>query len=364
MPKVTDLNAVSLDVLCSQLRGAATELDGNEAWPKRQLSWCAEAGVFRWFIDAKYGGWGWTEQEIAQGYLALSQACMTTTFVLTQWQAAVRRIAASPNDELREDLLPRLAAGESFATVGISHLTTSRQHLGRPVLTAERRPDGSYVLNGFSAWVTGANYADTIVVGASQLDGNQLLCAVPRLTHGLTPYLGQRLVALTSSCTDKVVLENVIVHPQQILAGPVPNVLQTGSGGGAGGLQTSTLAIGLSIAASNYLLVQSESRPDIRVAAQAIEQEVKLLQANLLDLAQGKSVPGLGPSELRSKANSLVLRATQAALSVAKGAGFMSDSPVGRWAREALFFLVWSCPQPVVDSNLRELTQTETDVCI
>ena len=54
-------------------------------------------------------------------------------------------------------------------------------------------------------------------------------------------------------------------------------------------------------------------------------------------------------------ADSLVLRATQAALGAAKGAGFVSGHSAGRWCREALFFLVWSCPQSVLSANLCEL---------
>ena len=63
-----------------------------------------------------------------------------------------------------------------------------------------------------------------------------------------------------------------------------------------------------------------------------------------------------GPNdELRTRANSLALRSTQAALAAAKGAGFVAGHPAGRWCREALFFLVWSCPQSVVAANLCEL---------
>jgi hypothetical protein len=74
---------------------------------------------------------------------------------------------------------------------------------------------------------------------------------------------------------------------------------------------------------------------------------------------------GVGPvdkNELRSRANSLVLRATQASLVAAKGAGYLSGHPAGRWCREALFFLVWSCPQPVQDANLCELAAGFGDV--
>ena len=72
---------------------------------------------------------------------------------------------------------------------------------------------------------------------------------------------------------------------------------------------------------------------------------------------------GLGDctnEELRSQANSLVLRATQSALVAAKGTGYVEGHPVGRWCQEALFFLVWSCPQAVLDANLCELVGIES----
>ncbi len=355
----TPRETISLDVLSARLREAAPTLDAYETWPKEQLDWCAEAGVFRWFVEEKYGGLNWSDSKIIEGYLILSQHCLTTTFVLTQWNAACRRIATGANKALREDLLPRLARGELFATVAISHLSTSRQHLSRPALAAHRRPDGSYVLDGFSAWVTGGAFADYVVVGATLPDGNQILCVVPRLTPGVTTYLGQRLVALTSSCTDKIELQDVIVQPQDIIGGPALNVMQSG-GGGTGGLQTSTLAIGLASAASAFLTTAANERPEILAAAQSIESEVSELRSTLMALAQHRS-SRLSASELRIKANSLVLRATQAALTVSKGAGFAAESEIGRWAKEALFFLVWSCPQPVLAANLEELTHSDLD---
>ncbi len=362
MPTEQALSTTSLEVLCARLRESAARLDAYETWPREQLAWCAEAGVFRWFIDQKFGGLSWSDSKIIEGYLSLSQSCLTTTFVLTQWNAACRRIAGGANAKLCEELLPRMASGELFATVAISHLSTSRQHLARPALTAQRRPDGSYVLNGFSAWVTGGAYSDYIVVGATLPDGNQILCSVPRLAPGVTTYLGQRLVALTSSCTDKLELENVVVPAQDIVGGPAMNVMQTGGGGGTGGLQTSTLAVGLATAASTYLANESKNRPDIATAADAIQSEVDELRTALMALASHKT-SRLSASELRTKANSLVLRATQAALTVSKGAGFSAESEIGRWAKEALFFLVWSCPQPVLQANLNELTNADSDGC-
>ena len=52
----------------------------------------------------------------------------------------------------------------------------------------------------------------------------------------------------------------------------------------------------------------------------------------------------------------LVLRATQVALTVSKGSGFLRSHPAQRWARQALFFLVWSCPRPTTIATLAQLT--------
>jgi alkylation response protein AidB-like acyl-CoA dehydrogenase len=344
-----------LTELCGRLAEAASQLDSSGQWPARQLGWCAEAGVFRWFIPPEYGGLGWSEQQILNGYLSLSRACLTTTFVLTQWNAASRRIVGSSNEQLRRQMLPRMANGELFTTVGISHLSTSRQHVTKPVLRATPQADGGWLLDGYSPWVTGASAADVIVTGATLDDGRQLMCAVDTRRTGVEAERGQSLVALTASCTDKVQFVKVRVDAEHVIAGPMEHVLQSNSGGGTGGLQTSTLAVGLSMAAVDLLHQESLRRSDLRSVFQKLKDDTEHLHRVLIQLTDGNEV--MPSFDLRRLANSLALRSTQAALSAAKGAGFVAAHPAGRLAREALFFLVWSCPQNVVDAHLCELAQ-------
>lgn len=60
--------------------------------------------------------------------------------------------------------------------------------------------------------------------------------------------------------------------------------------------------------------------------------------------------PGTAESlTLRTQATLFALRVTQAALLLAKGAGFVAPHPAQRLACQAHFFLVWSCPRPVAD---------------
>jgi alkylation response protein AidB-like acyl-CoA dehydrogenase len=359
--RITSPDDPALAALCAQLAELAIEMDRSGEWPAEQLRLCGEAGVFEWFLEPAWGGQGWSDEQVVRGYLALSAACLTTTFVITQRTGACRRIASCQNEPLKQRLLPPLARGESLATVGISHLTTSRRHLARPVLTAEAIADG-YRLSGMSPWVTGGAAADTIVIAATLVENGaaterQLLLAVPTDSVGAKVPEPLPLIGLTASSTGPVHLDNVEVSKEWLVAGPIENVLMSGVGGGAGGYETSTLAVGLAGAAVDFLAREAERREDIAEPMLALRAEHSALLDDLIQVASGESA--CTKESVRQRANSVVLRSTQAALSAAKGSGYVVGHPAGRWCREALFFLVWSCPQPVAAANLCELAGIE-----
>lgn len=343
------------DDLRAELARFASEIDNPsnpDVWPEKQLQLCADRGVFRWFVAKQWGGFEWNPEHIARGYLNLSAGCLTTTFIITQYMGAARRIAGADNELMKERYLPGFASGEIFGTVGISHLTTSRRHLGKNILQAEERPDG-FLLNGMAPWVTGAKPADVVVTGATLDDGRQILAAVPMSLDGIEIPPAAQLVALSASQTGPIHFKDCLVPNECILAGPVNEVMKTGVGAGTGGVQTSTLAVGVANAAIGYLKEEAEKRSDLVAPAEALASEAQELGDELLRAAGGDQV--CSNEELRTRANSLALRSAQSALSAAKGTGYMLGHPAGRWCREALFFLVWSCPQPVINANLCEL---------
>jgi alkylation response protein AidB-like acyl-CoA dehydrogenase len=364
-PKITSPDDRALDDLCRKLAELAPGLEQPEAWPAEQLKLCGEAGVFEWFIEPELGRQGWSEAEVLRGYVKLAAACLTTTFVITQRTGAMTRIAASANLAAHEVLLPRLISGETFATVGISHLTTSRQHLAKPVMRAAEQGRG-VVLEGYTPWVTGAEFAQHIVLGATLHDGKQILVALPTDLPGVRIERSPELVGLSASRTGPVHCDGVFVERDWLLAGPVHEVMKQRSGAKTGGLQTSALAIGLASAAIEFLREQAQSRAELMVPMDSLRAERDHLVAAMLGLAGGvterhggRSLQGddciANGNDLRQRANSLALRASQAALAAAKGAGYALGHPAGRWCREALFFLVWSCPAPVLQANLCEL---------
>lgn len=354
-PRITAADEPSLDLLCERLRRRDGSEQTGEAsadqWPADSLRACGEFGIFEWFLPVEWGGQDWSDVDLLRGYCKLASACLTTTFVLTQRTGACQRIAASENQPLKESLLPGLRDGSHFTTLAISHLTTSRRHLGQPAMRAEPHGDG-FVLDGYSAWVTGAAHAQTIVTGAELPNGEQILVALPTDLPGVTVPAPLPLVALSGSHTGPLECHQVQISGEHLLDGPVENVLTLRKGSATGGLQTSALALGLSLAAIDFLLEQSAQRPELREPAEHLAAERQKWLSAMEELAQGGEP--CSAADLRAHANSLALRSTQAALAAAKGTGFVAGHPAGHWCREALFFLVWSCPQPVVAANLCE----------
>jgi alkylation response protein AidB-like acyl-CoA dehydrogenase len=343
-----DATALAPDDLLAALAAHADAADTGPDWPAESWAALVRAGVLEWAVPSAYGGRELDAASVLAGYERIASACLTTAFILSQRDGAVRRVRDLGGAELRRELLRPLACGGRFATVGISQLTTSRQH-GGPALRA-RAAAGGYVLDGEMPWVTGADQAHHVVAGAVTEDALQILLVVPADAPGLRVDSPLPLTALSGSRTAAVHCDGVTVARRWLLAGPVEKVMTLGKGG-TGGLETSCLALGLAGAATDWLTREGAARAEWRPLAERFEAARTAARDELHRLAAGGGTPEAALA-LRARCNALVLRATQAALTAGKGAGFVRPHPAQRWARQALFFLVWSCPRPAVEATM------------
>jgi alkylation response protein AidB-like acyl-CoA dehydrogenase len=347
-------NAVKL------LKAHADAADAEPAWPAASWDALRAAGVLAWAVPRAFGGRELPHLELLDGYERLGATCLTTCFILSQRDAACRRLRDSGHADLARELLPPLARGDTFATVGLSQLTTSRQHLG-PALTA-RLTEEALVLDGTIPWVTGAARADHVIIGAVLDDGRQVLAVLPRGQEGVSvgPPLG--LAALEGSITAEVRCSNVRLERRWLLAGPAERVMTVGGRASTGGLETSCLALGLAGAAIDYLKEEAATRPELRLSGERLETARRQAREEMYALAREGGAPEAA-ALLRARANALVLRATQTALTAAKGTGFVRPHPAQRWARQALFFLVWSCPRPAAEATVALLEPAPGPTC-
>src|ERR1022692_730226 len=89
----------------------ARAADETAVWPAASWQALTRAGVLGWSIDSAHGGSASDAIALLAGYEQLASACLTTCFILSQRDAAVRRIEASANERLRNELLGSLARG-------------------------------------------------------------------------------------------------------------------------------------------------------------------------------------------------------------------------------------------------------------
>ena len=354
--------------LVEALREAVGPQPGEPSWPEAGWSLLYGHEVLRWALPCSVGGVDASAEMLLSGCVDLARGCLTTAFVYSQHLAACQRLRASPHPTLWLDWARRLAAEPLLLTVGVSHLTTSRQHLGRPAVLAE--PEGAHFrLTGEIPWVTAAAQAQAIVAGATLADGRQLLALIETRQPKVRPAPAPAMVALSGSLTAAVALDGVVVAADRLIQQPVLGVMKTGSGPTAGSLTTSALALGHTWHLLDQLVNETRLRPDVQQVCDPLLAQATRLQTDLLAAARGApkpaddtcGKPAPGPERLRARANSLVLRTAQIALAISKGSGFLQAHPISRLTREALFFLVWSCPQPVLALNLEQLLRDPED---
>ncbi len=338
------------------------ELDGLEAdrdaWPEESWGVIEAAGATRWSLPASVGGLECPRELLLERYARLASGGLTATFILSQHDAAIRRLIASGVHPTAMRWLEQIAAGEAFVTIGVSHLTTSRR-LGARAVRAEETAAG-YRLDGAIPWVTGATKANMVVTGASLEDGRQILVALPTDWPGVEVRAPFELAALQASATTEIVLRAVDITREEVIAGPAPDLLSAPGAVGTAGLETSAIALGQARAALDALARLALDRPDLAAPRNVLENDWRGCWIGLIRRAQAdESAPT--PGDLRASANRLALRSSQALLTARKGAGFLRSDPAQRYARQALFFLVWSCPAPVAQVALRELAGIAID---
>ncbi len=350
---------VDLHYLTHQLAEADGPADLTDAWPAGLWNVLIDHGALTWLIPDSFGGEGLDRITLMDRYIAIAQGSLTAAFMLSQHDAALRRIIpvalADPasGEGTAAWWLRRIVAEGLGITIGISHLTTSIRR-GERAMTATPLSNGGFRLDGSMPWVTGAERASCFVTGGTLEDGRQLMCLVPADRSGVFVEPPEPLAALNASRTSEVRCEGVEVGPLEVLVAPMPNVVTSRQAGGTGGLETSALALGQAKAAIEALKCEDPARFGLEEPVDSLAKEWDRIKRSLLDIVNDADSP-ITPEHVRRWANALVTRTTQACLIARRGSGFLLSDPAQRWARQALFFHVWSCPRPVATASLRDL---------
>jgi glutaryl-CoA dehydrogenase len=126
-------------------------------------------------------------------------------------------IFAYGTESQREKYLPRLASGEWIGCFGL----TEPDHGSDPgsMVTRAKSVEGGYLLNGTKMWITNSPVAEVFVVWAKTDDGKIRGFILERDMAGLSAPKIEGKLALRTSVTGEIVMQDVLIPEEQLLPG-------------------------------------------------------------------------------------------------------------------------------------------------
>ncbi len=289
-----------------------------------------------------------------RAYRELATHSVAEGLLISQRNAALKWIERSQDVELKMRF--RRLASESFLTTqAASHISPSNRGKPSPVVMTEST-DG-YVVNGKAPWVTGVLRAQYYAVGVELDGGLQSVVILPKTRRGVSIGEHTSLEILKDSETGWISMQNVAIHPKEVLVPPERYVVTHNNGRlekPYPALHTSSLALGHAIACLNLVKVYADCTTMLELGKE-LERRVEDISLSIDDLAALSSTQiSLEPYEdVRASANLVSFRAATLLAMAARGHGLLSDSPAAKLLGESRFFLAWANSERTEQLTLR-----------
>jgi alkylation response protein AidB-like acyl-CoA dehydrogenase len=186
------------------------------ALARRLLKRCGDLGLLGVDVPEEFGGVGLDKVASLVVSDELSRSASFGATLGGQANLTVMPLFLFGTEQQKEKYLPRLLTGELVGAYALSESGSGSDALGART-HAERRTDGSFVLNGEKMWITNGGFADVFIVFA-KVGGDQFSAfIVERAFGGLRSGKEEHKMGLNGSSTTAIVLENVPVPAGNLL---------------------------------------------------------------------------------------------------------------------------------------------------
>jgi len=341
-----------------ELRPVALRYDETEEYPLEPLHKAARLGLTCYDLPAEYGGGGVTRLRDRCAVIEeLSWGDSPIFWVIAQGGFFAGPILALGSAEQKERWLPPLCGPEPPAC---SVAITEPEHGSdsAAIETTARRVDGGYLLDGHKKFIGNAPIADVCVVFATTEPGSR--------ARGITAFVvergdqgfvhGARLPKLGSRCfpAGELRFEECFVPEDRRLGA---------EGEGFSGLmhvfdvarvQLAASTLGVGRAALEHAVDYDKERQAFgrpihefqAVSFRLVDAKLKLDQARLLthhaaELADAGEPFSTEAAMAKLAASEASWFAAWAAAQTLGGAGYVRDSPVQKWLRDAKLDEIW-----------------------
>ncbi len=307
-------------------------------------------GLLKLRVAKEYGGRGLDDREFRKFQEACARCSGSLAFLQTQHQSACGFLAKSENEQLKNQILPKLATGELTAGIAFSQL----RRPGKPVLTAEPR-EQTFIINGKAPWITGWGIFQKCVTAATLPDGDTLFFLhdlVESQNFKVSPPM--KVAAMEVAQTVSGEFFDLRVPEAEVLYTRPGNWIQENDMINIA-LQ-SPFALGCAQAAIDLMreIYEKKTIPAIAETADALENELSECREEAYSAMENK---GDTERSLNARAWAIELagRCAHAAVTASSGAGNSMSHPAQRIYREALVFTVSAQTTPIMEATLARL---------
>jgi butyryl-CoA dehydrogenase len=344
------LQAMVRDFASKKLAPVADELDRKQEFARDNFKMMMEVGLLGLGIPPEHGGSGGDELSIAIAIEEIARVCASTSDILD----AHLCLCAVPiyrfgTEEQRQKFLPALLNGEK---VGAHAITESEagSDVSRVQMTAVREGD-YYILNGTKIFITNGNVCDTVLVFATIPElGNRGMTAfvVEEGTPGYSKGKKYDKLGMRAATNADQVFEDCRI--------PVTNRIGDEGKGMRIFLETidhgrigiAAQALGITQAVLDKTVEYAKQRQQFgaaiasyqaigwRLADISTELEAARLLVYKAAWLADKGEPFRTPAAMaKVYATELAMKATTLGIQVFGGYGYMMDSPMQRYFRDA-----------------------------
>jgi acyl-CoA dehydrogenase len=334
------------------------EIDLDDRIPDELRSAAAEMGLFGYALPEEHGGLGVTMSEDVQ--LAFEFGYTTPAFRSlfgTNNGIAGQVIAKFGNEEQQKAYLPRLAAGELIGSFALTEAEAGSDPAG--LRTTARRDGDGWVISGGKRYITNAPIADLFVVFArtdpAERGGRGISTFVVDATApGVTVGPKDKKMGQSGAWTAEVFFDDARVDAGALIGEEGRGYAKALTVLSRGRLHIAALCVGM----AQRVLDESVAYAATAKQGGAPIGRFQLVQAMLADmhteLLAARSIvvdvaarydsgedTSVGPSAAKLFCSEMVGRATDRAVQVHGGLGYLRTTPVERFYRDARLYRLY-----------------------
>ncbi|MGY1725358.1 acyl-CoA dehydrogenase family protein [Geodermatophilus sp. SYSU D01062] len=334
------------------------EIDLDDRIPEELRGAAADMGLFGYALPEEYGGLGVSMSEDVE--LAFEFGYTTPAFRSlfgTNNGIAGQVIAKFGSEEQKKAYLPRLAAGELIGSFALTEAEAGSDPAG--LRTSARRDGDGWVLDGAKRYITNAPLADLFVVFARtdpEEKGGRGISSfvVDAKAPGVSLGPKDKKMGQSGAWTSEVFFDDVHVPADALIGEEGRGYSKALTVLSRGRLHVAALCVGM----AQRVLDESVAYAATAKQGGAPIGRFQLVQALIADMhaetLAGKAMvrevaarydsgedTSIGPSSAKLWCSEMVGRATDRAVQVHGGLGYLRTTPVERFYRDARLYRLY-----------------------